>query len=791
MAGGGDGGRLPPALPAPDGPSATAWTPAGVGVIEHADAARCLDLGANYWSLWTEAENLARYHERASRRPSTALRAAASGIACGRRGSGSASATVERTSSWWPSRTTAWPACRARSTSWRRRATDGAARAAPSMRVIPTAASCGWRPSACRRASRRQRAPARGDRDQGRRRPVRWACAQPVETDGSLAVRLLAADDARLAEGESDALIAGVRCSRPGSPSPSSRRRRRCRPRRTRAAGGVHRARRSLPSGAAHHALPARSARPGLGPGRGAPRGFAQRAAPRPTCSRCARSIRPRLLDVHLGGLPEDEDAAERARSSGTIPMDGYRIEKLVFESLPGLHVTALVYVPEAPPRTQARRAASPAGTHPIGKAYPALPGDQRAARAAAGTSCICWDPVGQGERSQYWDAARGRSRYNLVCGEHAVLGQPGLRRGHEPRRATMVWDGMRAARLPAHAPGRGRRARIAITGHERRRGFQSLYSARSTSASGGGAVVLRHLAADAHGQPDLRGSRTAIPSRTLPASSPRASTIRAAAARSIRARCIVLAAVKDFFPIEGTRTDVPRGGRPLRALRPRGPDRHGARCTTAIMYSPENRRVRLRLPRPLQRGCPSGPRSIRSSALDGARPARDAHRPGARGPRRPLAAEVIREEFRARPQPQAKRTLADLYRDGAAPSRVRKARAPQRSATCASTAIACTTASTWSSLSCTSTARRRHAGAPCVVLALEGKVGAADWPAVRRRLDAGGGPVVRPARRRREPHALSGGLGRRPHPRGSGRARAYFNPLSGVLLRTTSTTRS
>jgi hypothetical protein len=35
----------------------------------------------------------------------------------------------------------------------------------------------------------------------------------------------------------------------------------------------------------------------------------------------------------------------------------------------------------------------------------------------------LSWDPVGQGERSQFWDAARKRSRYNLVCGEHAVLG--------------------------------------------------------------------------------------------------------------------------------------------------------------------------------------------------------------------------------------------------------------------------------------------------------------------------------------------------------------------------------
>src|SRR5262249_37107263 len=35
---------------------------AGVAVIDHA-LLHCLDLGANYWSLWTEAENVARYRE--------------------------------------------------------------------------------------------------------------------------------------------------------------------------------------------------------------------------------------------------------------------------------------------------------------------------------------------------------------------------------------------------------------------------------------------------------------------------------------------------------------------------------------------------------------------------------------------------------------------------------------------------------------------------------------------------------------------------------------------------------
>src|SRR2546429_667766 len=61
-----------------------------------------------------------------------------------------------------------------------------------------------------------------------------------------------------------------------------------------------------------------------------------------------------------------------------------------------------------------------PAGHAPDGKFhYQSL--SQRL--AGRGYVVISWDPVGQGERSQFWDASAGKSRYNLVCGEHAVIG--------------------------------------------------------------------------------------------------------------------------------------------------------------------------------------------------------------------------------------------------------------------------------------------------------------------------------------------------------------------------------
>jgi len=56
----------------------------------------------------------------------------------------------------------------------------------------------------------------------------------------------------------------------------------------------------------------------------------------------------------------------------------------------------------------------------------------------------ISWDPVGQGERSQFWDAKAKKSRYNLICAEHAVLGNLAYLAGANLARWE-VWDGMRA----------------------------------------------------------------------------------------------------------------------------------------------------------------------------------------------------------------------------------------------------------------------------------------------------------------------------------------------------------
>ena len=146
-----------------------------------------------------------------------------------------------------------------------------------------------------------------------------------------------------------------------------------------------------------------------------------------------------RHLVAMLGDLPSERTPLH-AKVTATIQMDGFHIEKLIFESLPGVYVTALVYVPEDSRKTH------PAVLVPSGHAangkfhYQAL--CQRLARS--GYVAIGWDAIGQGERSQFWDAKAGKTRYNLICAEHAVLGNLAYLAGANLARWE-IWDGMRA----------------------------------------------------------------------------------------------------------------------------------------------------------------------------------------------------------------------------------------------------------------------------------------------------------------------------------------------------------
>jgi dienelactone hydrolase len=259
------------------------------------------------------------------------------------------------------------------------------------------------------------------------------------------------------------------------------------------------------------------------------------------------KELRQHALEA-IGGLPRERTPLN-ARIVDTVRMDGYRIEKVIFESVPGLHVTALVYVPDAPagPKPAVLVAC---GHSPLGKAF--VNYQNIAGRLAKrGYVVICWDPVGQGERSQFWDAARNRTRYNMVCGEHAILGNFATLAGSSLTR-WMVWDGIRAVDyLLTRADVDPKR--LAITGTSGG-GFQSLWI---------GALDPRIAVVVPSAFPTALPARMANRIFDDPDSDPEQDPFGLVSSGVDHAGLLLLsypraihvsAAVQDFFPIEGTR---------------------------------------------------------------------------------------------------------------------------------------------------------------------------------------------------------------------------------------------
>jgi dienelactone hydrolase len=74
-----------------------------------------------------------------------------------------------------------------------------------------------------------------------------------------------------------------------------------------------------------------------------------------------------------LGLDPLPDRTPLNARITGTLRRDGYRVEKLVFDSRPGFPVTALVYVPDAPPGSRFPVIVNPHGHWPHKKSEPVV----------------------------------------------------------------------------------------------------------------------------------------------------------------------------------------------------------------------------------------------------------------------------------------------------------------------------------------------------------------------------------------------------------------------------------
>jgi cephalosporin-C deacetylase-like acetyl esterase len=156
--------------------------------------------------------------------------------------------------------------------------------------------------------------------------------------------------------------------------------------------------------------------------------------------------VRAKVLKL-IGGLPERTPL--NAKVLGTTQLDGFRIEKVLFESQPGFFVTALLYVPDGASEKRAAVVMAP-GHGPAGKASET---SFAVAFARNGFVVLSYDPIGQGERLQYPDPEDpAKSLASRPTGEHGEAGLQPVLIGDAAARY-WAWDGIRAVDYLAQRP--------------------------------------------------------------------------------------------------------------------------------------------------------------------------------------------------------------------------------------------------------------------------------------------------------------------------------------------------
>jgi cephalosporin-C deacetylase-like acetyl esterase len=148
--------------------------------------------------------------------------------------------------------------------------------------------------------------------------------------------------------------------------------------------------------------------------------------------------VRTILMDI-VGPFPEKTPL--NSRVTGTLKKDGYRIEKILYESVPGFYVTGGLYIPDGAPRRK------PAILFLSGHT-------ENGFRARSyqvmilnlvkkGFIVFAIDPISQGERIQLYDPATNASFIGPTTREHSYLGHQCFISGKSLARY-FIWDGIR-----------------------------------------------------------------------------------------------------------------------------------------------------------------------------------------------------------------------------------------------------------------------------------------------------------------------------------------------------------
>ena len=197
------------------------------------------------------------------------------------------------------------------------------------------------------------------------------------------------------------------------------------------------------------------------------------------------QTVRQTILSL-LGGLP-DYGGPLNARTTGRIQAEGYEIEKVIFESLPGFYVTANLYRPNQSGRY-------PGILLQAGHTQEGKPEGQRLAAnlALKGFVVLAFDPVGQGEREQTYDPA-SRPAAGRMVGPRA---HPGGSAEHSDwrERGPLLHLGCKARSRLSGQPARSGSGAAGSGGMLGRRSVDYLHRRSGSEGEGGGAGLLHQF---------------------------------------------------------------------------------------------------------------------------------------------------------------------------------------------------------------------------------------------------------------------------------------------------------
>jgi len=138
---------------------------------------------------------------------------------------------------------------------------------------------------------------------------------------------------------------------------------------------------------------------------------------------------------------PFPEKTPLNSRITGVVKKDGYRIEKIIYESMQNFYVTGCLFIPDG---IVGKR---PVIIHVIvhaNEAFRSIPYQTLIHNLVKkGFIVFAIDPIGQGERLQYYDAEKKASAVGGPTGEHSYVGNQCFISGVSLSRY-FIWDGIR-----------------------------------------------------------------------------------------------------------------------------------------------------------------------------------------------------------------------------------------------------------------------------------------------------------------------------------------------------------